>query len=136
MMARLIKRIYEFVLRYEFVKFAVVGGTSFALHWGIYVLLMAVGWSYNPAYITGYILSFIYNFFASSLFTFKTKPTLLRGIGFALCNAVNFGLHVLLLNVYVSVGVAEWIAPPLVLAVAVPVNFVLVRFVMKNSRLG
>ncbi len=135
-MTRLVKRIYELILRHEFLKFAVVGGTSFALHWGIYVLLMTVGWTYNPAYITGYILSFIYNFFASSLFTFKSKPTLLRGIGFALCNAVNFGLHVLLLNVYVSVGVAEWIAPPLVLAVAVPVNFVLVRFVMKDSRLG
>ncbi len=49
-------------------------------------------------------------------------------------HGVNFLLHVGLLNLFLWFGVAEWLAPIPVYAIAIPVNFILVKYVFKKKR--
>lgn len=49
-------------------------------------------------------------------------------------HAVNYGLHMVLLNVFLALGLPEVWAPAPVFAIAIPVNFLLVRFVFKRGK--
>lgn len=118
---------------WEFVRFGIVGGVCTALHYGIYFLLqMAI--NVNVAYTVGYLLSFVVNFYLTSYFTFGSAPSWKKLFGMAGAHGVNYLLHMVLLNLFLWIGVgAKW-APLPVFAIAIPVNFILVKFVFKNKR--
>lgn len=117
----------------EFVRFGIVGGFCTALHYGIYyVLQLAV--NVNIAYTLGYALSFIANFYLTSWFTFGTSPSWKKLFGMGGAHAVNYILHIALLNLFIRLGIAQEWAPIPVFAIAIPVNFILVRFVFKNKK--
>jgi len=110
----------------ELVRFGIVGILATAVHYGVYFL--ALNWfNATIAYSIGYLISFIGNFFLSNYFTFKTQPNVLRGIGFAISHAINYGVHIGLLNLFLWVGLPTLIAPFPVFLIAVPMNFLLVR---------
>ena len=112
----------------QFIRFALNGALSSAIHYGIYCLLLL--WvSANAAYITGYLVSFVSNFFLTSYFTFRTKPTLRRFLGFSGSHAINFGLHMALFNVFLWLGVHQLLIPLLVMCIAMMVQFFILRFV-------
>ncbi len=114
-------------------RFVVVGGLATALHWGLYLLLMQ--WmAAQVAYALGYILSFIFHFLASAWFTFRTAPSWQSLIGMAGAHGVNFLLHMFLLQAFLWLGVPEAWAPLPVYAVAVPVNFLLVRLAFNKTK--
>lgn len=118
----------------EIVRFGVVGVLATALHYGIYLGLLWL-WpvmNVSLAYSIGYVVSFVANFLASTYFTFQTRPTAKKGIGFAFSHGINYLLHILLLNFFLWVGVPEPLAPIPVFCIAIPVNFVLVRWVLKR----
>ena len=117
---------------WEFVRFGIVGGVCTALHYGIYFLLqMAI--NVNIAYTVGYLLSFGVNFYLTSYFTFGSAPSWKKLFGMAGAHGVNYLLHMVLLNLFLWIGVgAKW-APLPVFAIAIPVNFILVKFVFKNK---
>ena len=104
--------------RREFVRFILVGILATATHYGI-----------------GYVISFILNFYLSNIFTFNTKPTVRKGIGFGISHFVNYLLHIGLLSLFIWIGVPERWAPLPVFALVVPVNFLLVRFVLKSKKI-
>ena len=105
----------------ELVRFAIVGTTSAALHYGIYWVLQH--WiNVNVAYTIGYVLSFLVNYYLSAHFTFKAKTSAKNGIGFVL------------FNFFLWIGLSRELAPIAVLAIAVPANFVMVRFVFKHFK--
>ena len=108
----------------EFIRFGVVGVLATALHYGIYYFLQSFI-NVNVAYTTGYVISFIVNFYLTSYFTF--------GMGGA--HLVNYLLHIILLNVFLYLGVSKAWAPVPVFAIAIPVNFLFVRFVFKHKKL-
>lgn len=113
---------------WEFVRFGINGCLSTAVHVGIYYLLLP--WLYvNAAYITGYVVSFIGNFFLTSYFTFRTKPTWKRFFGFAGSHAVNFLIHVALLNLFLFLGFNPKVIPFFVIAIAMVVQFSILRWV-------
>ncbi len=115
----------------EAVRFLIVGLLATAIHYGIYLLLE--GWlGINLAYSIGYAVSLAFNYILSNYFTFKTQPSLAKSAGFCASHAVNYGLHIGLLNLYVYLGIPVKIAPVFVFAVAIPVNYVLVRHVLKR----
>ena len=119
----------------QFVRFAAVGAIATALHYGIYLaawrwLALAPG----VAYTLVYVLIFAANFLLTAWFTFRTVPTWRRLAGMVGAHAVNYGLHIVLLHLFLWMGVPpEW-APAPVYAVAVPVNFVLVRSVFRGRK--
>lgn len=115
----------------EFLRFGIVGVLATAIHYGIYYALQLVV-NINIAYTCGYAISFICNFLLTSYFTFRTRPSVKKGVGFVFSHLVNYTLQIVTLNVFVYLGVPSAIVPVPVFAIAIPVNFLLVRFVFKN----
>lgn len=116
----------------EFVRFVMVGIIATALHYGLYFALQHLI-NVNIAYAIGYTLSFIANFYLTSYFTFGKKPSWGKAFGFGGAHLVNFLLHMGLLNLFLWLGVSKALAPVPVFAIAIPVNFLLVRFVFKHK---
>ena len=118
----------------EFIRFCLVGGGATALHYGIYLLLNRV-MNTTIAFSTGYLISFFANFVLSNYFTFKTRPSAGKGVGFTISHIVNYLLQVGFLNLFIYLGVPKNWAPLPVYAITVPINFILVRTALKSSRL-
>lgn len=114
-------------------RFILVGGIATILHYGIYLGLNILGVSLNIAYTLGYGLSFIFNYIASNYFTFNTTPNTKSGVKFIGAHCCNYLLQVVLLNIYIHIGIPQAIAPIGVFAIAIPVNFILVRIALKTS---
>ena len=115
----------------EAIRFCIVGGIATLLHYVIYWILKS--WmNLNIAYVIGYGLSFVCNYFLTSYFTFRKKVNIKSGIGFSGAHLFNLVFQVILLNIFTYLGVNENIAPIPVYAIAIPVNFLLVRFVFKR----
>lgn len=120
----------EKILR--FVRFCITGTVAAAIHYGIYYLLLKTGVNVNVSYATGYIVSFVCNFYATNYFTFKTRPDWKKFIGFAGSHAINFLLHMLLLNLFLMLGMNELVAPVVVMAVAMLVQYTILNFVFRK----
>lgn len=117
----------------EFVRFVIVGGIATIIHYSIYYLLQLTNIQFNLAYTIGYIVSFIFNFIASNYFTFKTDVSVRKGAKFTLAHIINYFIQIVLLNIYIFIGIPKVIAPIFVFVVAVPVNFIMVRFALKGK---
>ena len=124
----------------EFIRFAIVGVVATGIHYGLYLLLV---WTFdlretdtlytNIAYSVGYVVSWCFNFYLSAHFTFKSSTSVKRGVGFALSHGINYLLHLVLLNFFLWLGVPEAWAPIPVFCIAIPINFILVRYVFKSK---
>lgn len=117
---------------HEFIRFAITGVIATAIHYGIYLLLKQVI-DLNVSYTLGYVISLLCNFYLTARFTFKTETSVKRGAGFLASHGVNYLLHMLLLNLFISIGIPSSYAPIPVYCIAVPVNFILVRTVFRKS---
>lgn len=115
---------------YEIIRFGIVGIIATIIHYGIYLGLNFIIPSWI-AYSIGYGISFLGNFYLSNKFTFKTKPTIKKGVGFGLSHFINYLLQVILLSIFIQLGIPDKYAPIPVFCIAVPVNFLMVRFVLK-----
>lgn len=118
----------------QLIRFVMVGGVSTGIHYIIYIGLGLIQIQHNIAYTMAYALSFIFNFFASNYFTFKTKPNTTGGIRFAGAHICNYVLQIVLLNTFIYLGIGKYIAPIFVFIISVPVNFVLVRVALKVTK--
>lgn len=116
----------------EAIRFCIVGVLATIVHYGLYLLLKGVI-NVSVAYTIGYVISFIGNFVLTNVYTFKTQATAKKGIGFVICHVINYLLHIGLLNVFIWLGVPSSIAPIPVYCIVVPVNFLLVRKVVKTN---
>lgn len=127
----------------EFIRFAVVGCIAAATHYGLYLFLLwamglditlanGVGLKANVAYTIGYVVSLACNMVLTARFTFRERLSVKRGMGFLVSHGINYLIHMGLLNLYLWLGVPDWLTFPLVLVIAVPVNFVLVRTAFKK----
>ena len=115
----------------EVVRFGIVGVLATLLQYAIYTALLL--WcSPSLSMTVGYILSFIFNFIASTRFTFKVETNARHGAGFALSHVVNYLLQMATLNFFLWIGVSKTLAPIPMFCICVPVNFVLVRFFLKK----
>lgn len=117
---------------YEIIRFGIVGIIATIIHYGIYLALNLIITSWI-AYSVGYGISFLCNFYLSNKFTFKTKPTIKKGIGFGVSHFVNYLLQVILLSIFIKLGIPDNYAPLPVFCIAVPINFLMVRFVLKSK---
>lgn len=120
----------------EILRFGIVGAAATAIQYVIYLLMVHLVHSgVNVANTIGYVLSFFFNFVASTRFTFRVKATAGRGMAFAFCHLVNYLLQLLMLNLFIHWGVGKSLAPLPMFMVCVPVNFLLVRYFLKREHL-
>lgn len=120
--------------RGEILRFAVVGVAATLLQYGLYLLFIQL---LHPAIANtlAYGLSFVFNYIASTRYTFRVKSTAQRGAGFVVAHATNYTLQTVLLTFFIHLGLPKSLALLPVFAVCVPVNFFLVRFFMKGKGL-
>ena len=116
---------------FELVRFGVVGVIATALHYGIYWLLHDLI-NVNVAYTLGYFISFVFNYVLSARFTFRKKKSVKNGIGFGGAHLFNYLLQICLLNLFIYLGVSNTLAPVPVYCIAIPTNFIIVRFVFRK----
>ena len=116
----------------EMLRFALVGTAAVLIQYAIYALLVCAI-DHNLAMSVGYGVSFVFNFLASTRFTFRVERTMKRGAGFALSHTVNWLLQLAVLNLFLRLGLSKTLAPLPMFAICVPVNFVMVRFFLKQN---
>lgn len=126
----------------EVVRFGIVGGIATLLQYAIYLAMMPLLSYLDPtigdhpqatvANTVAYLISFIFNFIASTKFTFRVKANAKRGMGFTLSHIVNYTLQTIFLNLFVGMGLLKQIAMIPTLCICIPINFLLVRFFLKK----
>lgn len=116
----------------EIVRFGIVGATATIIQAVIY--LIAAGWlSATVSNTIAYLVSFIFNYIASTRFTFRVQSTAKRGVGFAFSHVVNYLLQTASLNLFIYIGLSkQWALLPM-FALCIPVNFLLVRYFLKRK---
>lgn len=143
----------------QFIRFFIVGAGATIIHLLLYLIINRVlhATEQTPllltfSYATGYFISFIVNYEVSLKWTFRTQGSTLKGVGFAFSHLINASMHVLLLNVFRSMGLgklavlilASWLPwlvelwpwlgksesllPLPIYCIVVPINFLMVRF--------
>ena len=117
----------------QFVRFCINGVVAAAIHYGVYFLFQLYI-DVNVSYTVGYLVSFVYNFIATNYFTFHTTPTWKKFVGFAGSHGVNYFLHIILFNLFLYAGVHQLIAPPLVMVVAMLIQFMILKLVFSRQR--
>ena len=126
-----LKQLLSSTITKEFLRFAIVGVVATGIHYGVYLLLLR--WlKVNVAYSFGYVISLCCNLLMTSFFTFREKITWKRTLGFLASHGVNYALHIVFLNLFLYLGVAERWAPIPVYCIVIPINFVLVRTAFKK----
>ena len=116
----------------QVIRFGIVGVAATAIQAVLYQVL--VGWlRAELANAIAYVVSFIFNYVASTRFTFRVKSSARRGAGFLLSHLINFPLQTLILHLSIRLGLTErWAMVPM-FVITVPVNFLLVRFFLTRK---
>ena len=113
----------------EIIRFGIVGVLAVAIQYGVYLLLLwlfadlammpyqsnyrgGFGGEYFPllANCFAYVVSFLFNYVASTRYTFHVRSTARRGAGFTLAHLVNFLLQTLLLALFLRLGLSKPVA--------------------------
>ena len=115
----------------EVIRFAIVGGVATLIQYGVYLVMLhwTSTWIANTI---AYIVSFLFNFWGSTRFTFRVKANAKRGAGFAVSHIVNYIMQMATLTLFIWVGVPKQFAPIPMFVICVPANFLLVRFFLKR----
>ncbi|WP_217550438.1 GtrA family protein [Streptomyces sp. GbtcB6] len=114
----------------QIITFALVGVVNTATYYGLYLIFLMY-LPYLAAHILAFFLSMIGSFFLNAKFTYRTRPTWRKFLLFPLTNATNFVITTV--GVYVIVDmlhVGSKFAPLMASAAAIPVTFVVSRWVM------
>lgn len=116
----------------QVIRFGIVGVAATAIQAVLYQVL--VGWlRAELANAIAYVVSFIFNYVASTRFTFRVKSSARRGAGFLFSHLINFTLQTLILHLSIRLGLTErWAMVPM-FVITVPVNFLLVRFFLTRK---
>ncbi len=120
----------------QFARFCIAGTLAAGVHYAVYYamqLLLPGGFWLTVDYTVGYIVSLVCNFFLTTYFTFRSRPSAGKAAGFGFSHAVNYTLHIALFNLFMAIGIHRLVAPVLVLMVAVPTNFLILRFVYRKK---
>lgn len=116
----------------QFVRFALNGCFSFAIHYIVYYLMQMLI-EVNVAYAIGYVISFLVNYYTTCRFTFRRQPTWSHFIGFSGSHAVNFCLHVVLFWCCMQLSIHRMLAPVIVTGIAMTVQFCILRTVFRKK---
>lgn len=118
---------------WEIIRFGITGVASTVITYIVYYICLV--WL-NPtvSFTIGYIVAMVVNYLLSTIFTFKVKATAKNAIGFLASNGINYLLCTLFLNIFICLGVGEKWAPIPMYIICIPINYLIVRFVMRYEK--
>ena len=124
-------------------RFVLVGALGTGLQYGIYYLLLMVfqrqwpevGILTSVAFTVGFIIEMVCNYFLTSFYTFRVRPTWKNAGGFLFGRAINYVIQLLLLNVLIWLHMSEEWAGIAAIALAGVINyFILLPFYKDTKR--
>jgi putative flippase GtrA len=117
----------------EFLRFLISGGLNTVLGYLLYCGLLLV-LPYRAAYTASYILGVGIAYLTSSLFVFRSRPSIRTAVRFPLVYLAQYLLGVGLLTLLVDrLHHDPRIAAVAVLIFSLPVTFILSKFMLKQS---
>ncbi|MGW1170011.1 GtrA family protein [Streptomyces sp. NPDC001153] len=123
-------------MKRQILTFAAVGVLNTAVYYCLYLLFL-IWLPYLAAHVLAFVLSMVGSFFLNARFTYRIRPTWRKFLLFPLTNVTNFLITTA--GVYVIVDVlhaGSRFAPLLASAAAIPVTFVVSRWVMLPASLA
>ena len=88
----------------QFARFCIVGVIAAGIHYLVYYLMQMIHdgslWL-SIAYTIGYVVSLVCNFFMTTYFTFRSKVTIGKAMGFSGSHLINYTLHIVLFNLFI-----------------------------------
>ncbi|MER6571484.1 GtrA family protein [Streptomyces sp. NPDC001093] len=123
-------------MKRQILTFAAVGVLNTAVYYCLYLLFL-IWLPYLAAHVLAFVLSMVGSFFLNARFTYRIRPTWRKFLLFPLTNVTNFLITTA--GVYVIVDVlhaGSRFAPLLASAAAIPVTFVVSRWVMLPGSLA
>lgn len=121
----------------QFVKFSLVGVSNTLISFGIYCIFVVINKDlYLVGNAVGFVVSVLNSYIWNSRFVFKKQDERVKTIiKTFLAYGTNLLIGTALLYVFVDVlGISEFIAPILNLAVTIPLNFLLNKFWVMKKR--
>lgn len=118
--------------RGQFVRFCINGCVAVAIQYAVYWTLLQMNCEANIAFTIGYVVSFCYNFIVTSYWTFHSRPSWKHLTGFGGSHVVNYLVQIAFLNTFLWLMLPKSIAGVLAMACAVPINFLILKFVYKK----
>ena len=117
----------------ELIRFGITGFIAVIIQITTYYLFVR-HYNHNIALPISYIVSLTFNYIMTTLFTFRVKPCKKNGVYFLCSHAINYTLQLIFLNLFVWMGITkEWAIIP-VIGVCFPINFSILRYLIKNKR--
>lgn len=125
------------------VRFVFVGALGTGLQYGVYYLLLGLFQRQWPdvsilvsvAFSAGFVIEMICNYFLTSFYTFRVKPSLKNAGGFLFGRTINYVIQLFLLNVLIWLHLSEEWAGILAIMLAGVINyFVLLPFYKDKKR--
>lgn len=118
------------------VRYLIAGGINTLATYLLYLALLAVApypLAYSLSYGVGIVLSFVLN----SRFVFRVPLRWRRLLQYPVVYVIQYGLgYVVLYAATDLLGMEPWFSPVVVVAITVPVSFVLTRWVLGRAGKG
>ena len=125
------------------VRFVLVGALGTGLQYGVYYLLLEVFQNHWPgiailtslAFTIGFVVEMVCNYFLTSFYTFRVRPSLKNVGGFLLGRTLNYFIQMLLLNVLIWLHMSKEWSGLVAIALAGVINyFMLLPFYKDKKR--
>ena len=125
------------------VRFVLVGALGTGVQYGIYYLLLMVfqrqwpdvGILTSVAFTVGFVVEMVCNYFLTSYYTFRVKPSLKNIGGFLIGRALNYVIQLLFLHTMIWLQISEEWAGIIAIMLAGVINyFVLLPFFRQQKK--
>ena len=117
----------------QVVRFGAVGLANTAVYYGSY-LLLRLRLSFLVADVLAVVIAMLFAFFAHTLVTYRTRPTLRKLLLFPFGNITGYLVLTVGAWLLVRAGVDDRWAPLLAGAVSIPLTFVVLRVILLGRR--
>ena len=124
-------------------RFVLVGALGTGVQYGIYYLLLMVfqrqwpdvGILTSVAFTVGFVVEMVCNYFLTSYYTFRVKPSLKNIGGFLIGRALNYVIQLLFLHTMIWLQISEEWAGVIAIMLAGVINyFVLLPFFRQQKK--
>ncbi|MEQ8201769.1 MAG: GtrA family protein [Syntrophomonadaceae bacterium] len=116
----------------EFAGFGLVGAANTLTTYGLYAVLLFL-FSYKVSYSLAYISGILISYYLNSRLVFREPVSLLKFIKYPIVYVVQYLLGIAVLYVAIDLlGFSPWLAPLLVIAISLPVTFILSKLIIKG----